>query len=342
MKILVNGFGTIGKRVAWAITRQDDMSLYGIVKTKPDYAALVAIKNGIDIYVPSEESLRLFEEKNVPVKGLLTEALEKVDLVVDATPAKIGAKYKDLYKQYGVKAIFQGGEKANVAEVSFNSYCNYEQALGKNYVRVVSCNTTGLLRLLCTLDKAVGVEKVRALLVRRAADPKEIKKGPINAIVLDPPNPPSHHGEDVKTVVPNLDILTYAVVVPTTLMHMHYLVITLKDYASRAKIISALEDASRILLVDSSRLSLKSTAELVELARDLGRPRNDFYELLVWENSITVNGRELMLVQSVHQEAIVVPENIDAIRAMLKLVEDPLEAINKTDKSLGITGRLIN
>ena len=342
MRILVNGFGTIGKRVAWAITRQDDIKLYGIVKTRPDYAALVAVRNGIDIYVPSEESLKLFEEKNVPVKGLVNEALEKVDLVVDATPAKIGAKYKELYKQYGVKAIFQGGEKPEVAQISFNTLCNYEQALGKDYVRVVSCNTTGLLRILCTLDKAIGVEKARALLVRRAADPKEIRKGPINAIVLDPPNPPSHHGIDVKTVMPGLDILTYAVVVPTTLMHMHYLVITLKEYAPRTKVIGILEDVSRILLVDSSKLSVKSTAELVELARDLGRPRNDFYELLVWKNSITVNGKELMLMQSVHQEAIVVPENIDAIRAMLRLEEDPIEAMNKTDKSLGITGRLID
>lgn len=342
MRILVNGFGTIGKRVAWAIMRQDDMDLYGIVKTKPDYAAWIAVKNGIDIYVPGEEHLKMFEEKGLPVKGLITDALSKVDLVVDATPAKIGAKYKELYKQYSVKAIFQGGEKPEVAQLSFNTLCNYEQALGKDYVRVVSCNTTGLLRLLCTLDRAIGVEKVRALLVRRAADPKEIKKGPINAIVLDPPNPPSHHGVDVKTVMPKLDILTYAVVVPTTLMHMHYLVITLRDYASRAKIISALEEVSRILLVDSSKLSIKSTAELVELARDLGRPRNDFYELLVWENSITVNGKELMLVQSVHQEAIVVPENIDAIRAMLRLEEDPVEAMHKTDKSLGITGRLTN
>ncbi len=342
MRILVNGFGTIGKRVAWAITRQDDMKLYGIVKTKPDYAALVAVRNDIDIYVPNEESLKLFEENNVPVKGLINEALEKVDLVVDATPAKIGAKYKELYKQYGVKAIFQGGEKPEVAQVSFNTLCNYGQALGKDYVRVVSCNTTGLLRILCTLDKTIGVEKVRALLVRRAADPKEVKKGPINAIVLDPPNPPSHHGVDVKTVMPDLDILTYAVVAPTTLMHTHYLVVTLKEYASRAKIIGILEEVSRILLVDSSKLSIKSTAELVELARDLGRPRNDFYELLVWENSITVNGKELMLIQSVHQEAIVVPENIDAIRAMLRLEEDPIEAMHKTDKSLGITGRLIN
>ncbi len=342
MRILVNGFGTIGKRVAWAITRQEDMELYGIVKTKPDYAALVAIRKGIDIYVPSEESLRLFEERNLPVKGLINEALEKVDLVVDATPAKIGAKYKEIYKQYGVKAIFQGGEKAEVAQVSFNSLCNYEQALGKDYVRVVSCNTTGLLRILCSLDRAIGIEKVRALLIRRAADPKEIKKGPINAIVLDPPIPPSHHGVDVKTVMPNLDILTYAVVVPTTLMHMHYLVITLGEYASRTKIIGVLEEIPRILLVNSSELSIKSTAELVELARDLGRPRNDFYELLVWENSITVNGKELMLVQSVHQEAIVVPENIDAIRAMLRLEEDPIEAMHKTDRSLGITGRLVN
>jgi glyceraldehyde-3-phosphate dehydrogenase (NAD(P)) len=38
----------------------------------------------------------------------------------------------------------------------------------------------------------------------------------------------------------------------------------------------------------------------------------------------------------VHQEAIVVPENIDAIRAMFELERDKFKSIEKTNKSLGI------
>jgi glyceraldehyde-3-phosphate dehydrogenase (NAD(P)) len=47
-----------------------------------------------------------------------------------------------------------------------------------------------------------------------------------------------------------------------------------------------------------------------------------------------------MLFQVVHQESIVVPENIDAIRAISGLEVDPLKSIEKTDLSLGLTRKL--
>ena len=34
-------------------------------------------------------------------------------------------------------------------------------------------------------------------MVRRGSDPGEIKKGPIDAVVLDPVSVPSHHGPDL-------------------------------------------------------------------------------------------------------------------------------------------------
>jgi len=60
------------------------------------------------------------------------------------------------------------------------------------------------------------------------------------------------------------------------------------------------------------------------------------YENCVWEESIGVKDKELYLFQAIHQEAIVVPENIDAIRAMLNLETDAMKSISKTDKALGI------
>jgi glyceraldehyde-3-phosphate dehydrogenase (NAD(P)) len=79
-----------------------------------------------------------------------------------------------------------------------------------------------------------------------------------------------------------------------------------------------------------------STAEIIEFTRDIGRPRYDLWELAVWKESIKSFGRELYLTQAVHQESIVVPENIDAIRAMTRITEDPEESIRVTDESLGI------
>lgn len=339
VKVAVNGYGTIGKRIADAVLMQDDMELIGVAKTRPNYEAFVAAQKKIPLYVPAGRE-KEFEEKGLKVSGLIEELISKADVVVDATPSGVGAVNKELYMKHGVKAIFQGGEKPNVAEVSFSSLCNYDEALGKNYVRVVSCNTTGILRALCMLNKYIGLEKARVFIVRRGADPKERDKGPINSVVLDPPRLPSHHGKDVLTVLKNIDILTAAVAVPTTLMHTHFVNLKLRRDASKEDIVNAFTQTKRIILIDSSSLDAKSTSEIIEVARDLGRPRYDIPELLVWLDSITVNGDEVSFIQSVHQEAIVVPENIDAIRAVTGLETIAEISIRKTDESLGI-GRWI-
>ncbi len=334
VRVGVNGYGTIGKRVADAVLKQPDMELVGVVKVNPDYSVYLAIEKGIRVYTIAGRE-ELFRQRGFEVAGTLEDLLREVDVIVDATPPGYGKEYSSLYRRYGVKAIFQGGEKHEVAGFSFSSLCNYVEALGRDSVRVVSCNTTGLLRLICSLDRAYGVERVRATIIRRACDPKEIKRGPVNAIAPNPPSIPSHHGVDVKTVLPRLDIITTAVVVPTTLMHVHSIILWLRQETSREDLIETLAKTPRIALIDS-KLGLTSTASIVEMARDMGRPRYDIPELLVWRDSIHVNNREVMLLQAVHQESIVIPENIDAIRAVTETERDPWKSIELTDKTLGL------
>jgi len=42
------------------------------------------------------------------------------------------------YKKYGFKAIFQGGEKNEVADIFFHGYANYEKGLGKQFLKLTS------------------------------------------------------------------------------------------------------------------------------------------------------------------------------------------------------------
>ncbi len=340
VRVGINGYGTIGKRVADAVSKMPDMELVGVAKITPDYGALIARSKGYRLYTLSDR-LDLFRKKGIEVDGTIEDLLSEIDVIIDTTPGGYGLRYKELYRKYGVKMVFQGGEKPEVADISFNTLCNYRDAIGRESVRVVSCNTTGLLRLICTLNSYYPIERVRAIIIRRAADPKEIKRGPVNAIVPNPISIPSHHGIDVKTVLPWLDIITSAVIVPTTLMHVHIVNIWFKEKINIEYIIEALEHNERIALIDSRVTGIKSTAEIVEVARDLGRYRYDVPELIVWKDSLYVNGRELMLIQAVHQESIVVPENIDAIRALMRIVDDPMESFKLTNKVLGIKGRLI-
>ncbi len=337
VKVGVVGYGTIGKRVAWALTKQPDMELVGVVKTKPSWEVISAVRKGLDIYVP-EESLRRFEDAGIRVAGTIDELLSKVDVVVDATPAKVGMKNKELYTRAGVKQVYQGGEPASICEVSFNALTNYEAAEGKDCVRVVSCNTTGLARVIYAFRQLGEVRRIRATIVRRGADLKEVKKGPIEGLLLKPTKPPSHHAEDVKTVTGNIDIITYAVVAPTTLAHMHVIYGVLDRGVTQEEVLGALRTTPRIILITGDLLA--STAELREYAKESLRPGGDIYENVVWEDSVWVKEDEVMIAYAVHQEAIVVPENIDAIRAITALA-DKDKSIKLTNKSLGIGGGFV-
>jgi len=341
MKETVNvgiaGYGTIGKRIADGILKQHDMKLIGVAKTKPDYAAYIALKKGIDVYATPPENESRFKEEGFPVVGTIKDLLEKIDIIVDTAPGKIGVKNKPMYEKAGVKMIFQGGEKADVAEVSFCAQVNYDVAFGKDSVRVVSCNTTGLSRVLHAIDQEYGIKQVKVVLVRRAADPKE-NKGPINAI--EPGlKIPSHHGPDLNTVLPHIKIATMAVKVPTTLMHVHNAMIELDKEAKKEEVVKTFESTRRIILVCGAH-GVTATHRITEITRDLGRSRYDLPEVAMWEDPISIVDGWLYSVFGVHQESIVLPENIDAIRAMMEMASKE-ESIKLTDKTLGILqGRL--
>ena len=53
------------------------------------------------------------------------------------------------------------------------------------------------------------------------------------------------------------------------------------------------------------------------------------------EEAVGVVGKNLFYLQAVHQESIVVPENIDAIRAAMGFT-DAQKSIDTTNKSIGI------
>ncbi|RAP47910.1 MAG: glyceraldehyde-3-phosphate dehydrogenase [Methanosphaera sp. rholeuAM74] len=331
----INGYGTIGKRVADAVTAQDDMKILGVTKRTPDFEAKAAVDRGYDLYISVPEREKQFEEAGIEVSGTADELFEKLDLVVDCTPGGVGvSNMENTYKKIGLKAIFEGGEDHDPIGTSFNAESNYEESLGKDYVRVVSCNTTGLCRTLKPVNDIAGVKKVRAVMVRRAADPNNAKKGPINAIV-PVTTVPSHHGPDVQTIIKGMNVMTMALAVPTTLMHTHNIMVELEENVSTDDVLDAFEKAYRVMPVNTD-LKLGSTAEIMEYAKDLGRSRGDMYEIPVWKESVNVVDGELFYMQAVHQESDVVPENVDAIRAMLELEEDGEKSIIKTNKAMGI------
>lgn len=335
MRVGIVGYGTIGKRIADAVAAQDDMQVVGVLKVTPDYEAYVALAKGLKVYTLPDK-IDKFEKAGIKPAGTIEDLIRASDIIVDASPDDVGAENKaKYYSKFDKPVIFQGGEDADVAEVSFNALANYDEARGRRYVRVVSCNTTGITRVLTSLLlNGIGIKKARVFITRRGADPKEHKKGPINDVVPNPAAVPSHHGPDVQTVLKNVDIVTMAIAVPVTIMHMHMAYLELDGAHSRDAVLEAFAKTPRLFLADVGA-GFQSLAQIIEYARDLGRPRGDFPEVAVFRDSVTVRGNELYLMYGVHQESVVVPENVDAIRAVGGLA-GKWESIRKTDKSLGL------
>jgi len=73
---------------------------------------------------------------------------------------------------------------------------------------------------------------------------------------------------------------------------------------------------------------------------DRGRPHDNLYEGAVWADMFRVQGDELFDAYMVDDQAIVIPETIDAIRALTR-VEDGTESIARTNAALDIEPALI-
>src|SRR5512133_1367020 len=136
-RVVLNGYGVIGKRIADAIAVQDDMELVGVADVVSDWRIKVAVERGYPVYASTSQASEQMRAAGVPLAGVLDDLLKQVDVVADATPKKVAAANFEKYKAAGVKSIFQGGEKHSLTDHSFVAQANYETALGRDSTRVV-------------------------------------------------------------------------------------------------------------------------------------------------------------------------------------------------------------
>lgn len=276
-----------------------------------------------------------------------------------------------------IKVIFQGGEESDIGKISFNAAVNYDEAINvgrsdEPYIRQVSCNTTALSRILYIFLENYTINRVYVVIVRRSSDPGEESKNILNDIYLGE-QLPSHHGPDVEEVFKNYknfrnlidkQILTSAIKVTTDQMHAHDMTLTFpvsepyseENFPTKDKFINICKNSilkNRITLNDD----VMHTSRLREFTRRKERMFNmnnktfpncgDIFAVTVGLNSYaymrrtTVYGNKwihLKLQTAVHQESVVIPDTIDAIRALSydKLHTSRDDSIKLTDESLGL------
>ena len=68
----------------------------------------------------------------------------------------------------------------------------------------------------------------------------------------------------------------------------------------------------------------------------MGKFRGDNYEIALWDESIVKSGEQIMFAINIPQESVVIPENMDAIRAAMQMQMTREEGTAMTNRYLGM------
>ncbi|WP_010626774.1 type II glyceraldehyde-3-phosphate dehydrogenase [Halomonas sp. KM-1] len=323
-EVAVIGIGTIGKRVSDAIINSKRLNLRGVAVRRLTPSLLPFIMAKVPIYY-TDTAMNDSLNKNY-CSGNIYELLAQCDVIVDCTPRGTGEFFRQIYADAGVRVIYQGGEKSSIADISYCSGIGFNEALQASTVRVLSCNTTGLIRLIQAITLLTEISCIRAVLIRSSTDPDKSFKGDVNNIQSFPGK--SHHGSDIKHFFPNLDIITQAVSAPVNCGHLINLFIKPKASITKQDLISSLNSFNRITLVNGPPSLSKMRAYGDQ------HYKYDCSSLVVWEDSIQLIDGEILIAVGIHMESIVVPETMDVLFGMTGIAKTLAEAQMHTENSL--------
>ncbi len=301
------------------------MELIGVADIAPTLAVRALAERGMPfpMFAAAPGSETSLGDAGVPVSGGFDDLIGSVDIMLDAAPGGIGAKNKVKYEAAGIKAVFQGGE---VADVFFHGYANYDSGVGCDYLKLTSCNTTGLIRTIDCLDRAVGIEKVAVTIIRRVADPDDTHRGLVDSLQLEAI--PNHQAVDLMHIMPHIDATGLLIHTPVTHGHIITIVATPKVPIAKAEVVEAFQAHPRIRVVRIAD-GFNTNTSLFNYARFLGHPRGDMFE-------VGMSVDDIMFAINISQESVVIPETIDGVRAALGMQADRLEAVGLTNRYLGM------
>ncbi|MFN2435258.1 MAG: type II glyceraldehyde-3-phosphate dehydrogenase, partial [Nitrososphaeraceae archaeon] len=269
VRVFINGYGNIGRRVASAFSHDKEIQFVGIGKYSIDEKLDEAIAKKFPVYVP-EEKMPEFKQKGYDISGTISDAIKGSDLVIDAAKDGFGFSNKvNLYIPMNKPAIFQGGEdrtgEKKVADIIHNSRINYDKVVNQKYVIQGSCNVSGMGRIMQPMIEkfADKIQRYDVTLIRRWADLEDIKE--VKDTIEWDKNP--HHQDDVKSFLPSVKLYVEAYKVPSRMMHLHQMIIRFKD---KVPYFDSLSDIYHDEFGVAVLTKAKGTADIRLKAREFG------------------------------------------------------------------------
>ena len=323
--VFVNGYGSIGRRIAAFLAEDPDLDVVGVGKYSPDAGVAEAAARGLRVYVPRDRLDRFGGGGGggggaVRPAGTIDDAVRDSDIVIDASPGGQGYRNKkDVYERHNTPAIYQGGETvrggAAVSDLLFNSRVNYAEALGRTHVMQGSCNVTGIGRVVEPLRARYGadIERFDVTLVRRAADIEQSSKEVADTVEM---TQSPHHGDDVKSYMgEDMPLFLRAIKVPSRQMHLHIMDVR---FAGRpaprpSEFLGVLGGEPGV----ATLWTAKGTADVRRFADEMGFSFADTNMIHVHANMTATVGDTVQTMYSDDQTGIVIPENHMLLQAML-------------------------
>ena len=316
VRVFINGYGNIGRRIASAFSHDEEIQLVGIGKYSIDDRLDEAFTKKFDVYVP-EEKMPDFRQKGYDISGTISDAVKASDIVIDA--AKDGFGYtnkKNFYIPMGKSAIFQGGEdragEKKVADLIHNSRINYDKVANQKFVIQGSCNVSGMGRIMQPLIEKFGdkIQRYDVTLIRRWADLEDTKE--VKDSIEWDKNP--HHQEDVKSFLPSVKLYVEAYKVPSRMMHLHQMTIRFKDKVPYFDSMSEIyHDEFGVVVLGKA----KGTADIRVKAREFGFKHDDTNMVHIHEETMRKSDDTLKILYSDDQTGIVIPENHLLFQSMI-------------------------
>jgi glyceraldehyde-3-phosphate dehydrogenase (NAD(P)) len=329
VKVFINGYGNIGRRIATAFSQDKEIQFIGVGKYSVDDRVKDAVDRNFPLYVPAN-MVSKFKEKGFPVSGNISDAIMESDIVIDAAKDGYGYNNKvNLYEPLNKAAIFQGGEDntgdKKVADVIHNSRVNYKDMFKKKYVIQGSCNVSGMGRILQPMIEKYGseIERYDVTLIRRSADLEDLKE--VKDSIEWDKNP--HHQDDVKSFLPTVNLYVEAYKVPSRMMHLHQMTVRFKSAApDKESFLDIYEKEFGVAILSNAR----GTGDIRKKAIDLGFEHGDTNMIHIHSDTIRTQDDTLKLLYSDDQTGMVIPENYLLFQSMLYGRPAP-DAYRRTD-----------
>jgi glyceraldehyde-3-phosphate dehydrogenase (NAD(P)) len=306
IRVAIAGYDAIGKRAADAVAAQTDMQLVGILEPQRCWHEFIRHK-GHALWADD-----------------VGELAKRCDVLVNC-----GGEIPDGQPC----VVIHGPEASYSAPLLFTALSSESAVRDCRTMKMATADVIAWARILRSIGELVHPQRLYASIITRAGRATESTCFVDSLQPLFDDELESEARRAIPFVAPELCV--QRVRAPCTHSNLHMLKIEPAPEAGLSALMEALSRNSRIILVNGAD-GFDNTGLVQEFFRDMGRPRADRPEVLIWRESVAIADGSLYLMLDVEPDAAPIPELIDAIRICCTAGMPMARSMRQTDESLSL------